>query len=397
MNIRKAFNIITECYFILLFVINSTIIAAPLIDTIEGDVSHGGQVVLTGYSFGNKASAQPIKYNDFEGLNEGERLPDADPWWTDRGNVSYMAISTLNQRHNRSLRNAEAHMAWNVRAAHAWKNDIGFATTGKAFVSMWIRAGETQENEDNNGYQIKLFRLPVRVEDANTIYPDMALFHWFYEGDNNDPVYFQNHGSVSTGYFAKRSIVKDANWYQVSLQLEMGTPGGGNGRWISWHSSTNFGDVYQIQDEFWPDPSYEILGSSNEKIDAFYFHGYLGNCEGDIGTPAWVKLYYDDVYIDNSWARVEIGDNQKYEFSTHREIQIPTAWVENVTPGTDQITITANRGSFAPCETFYLFVIDSDGNVSDQDAGTPGAQGFPIKIVTGAGEPCPPTGLQILQ
>jgi hypothetical protein len=69
-------------------------------------------------------------------------------------------------------------------------------------------------------------------------------------------------------------------------------------------------------------------------------------------------------------------------------IQIPTAWTENVTPGVDQITITLNQGFFDPCETYYLYVVDADGTVN--------AEGYPIRIVSGAGEaPCPITRLQI--
>jgi hypothetical protein len=69
--------------------------------------------------------------------------------------------------------------------------------------------------------------------------------------------------------------------------------------------------------------------------------------------------YVDDVYIDDTWQRVEIGDNATYSSCTHREIQIPTAWSDT------SITATLNQGSFENGSTGYVFVIDEDGNANE--------------------------------
>ena len=68
--------------------------------------------------------------------------------------------------------------------------------------------------------------------------------------------------------------------------------------------------------------------------------------------------YFDDIYINNSWARVEIGDDPDYDSCTHREMQIPTAW------SSDSVDITVNQGSFQNGTTAYLFVVDEDGAVN---------------------------------
>jgi len=67
--------------------------------------------------------------------------------------------------------------------------------------------------------------------------------------------------------------------------------------------------------------------------------------------------YFADIYIDTTWQRVVIGDNQTYTNCTKREVQIPTAWA------TGEIAITVNQASFSS-GTAYLFVVDSDGSVS---------------------------------
>ena len=73
-------------------------------------------------------------------------------------------------------------------------------------------------------------------------------------------------------------------------------------------------------------------------------------------------FWIDDAYIDNTWARVEVGDAPVYGDCTHREIQVATSWFD------DSITIDANPGGLRS-GTRYLFVIDENGNPS---------AGFPI-------------------
>lgn len=98
--------------------------------------------------------------------------------------------------------------------------------------------------------------------------------------------------------------------------------------------------------------------------------------------PGGTNSGYDDIYIASSCARVEIGDNATWANCTHREIQIPTAWAAG------EITATVNAGSFEG-GTAYLFVVDSDGNVSDNDLETEGEQGYEITI--GGSSPSTPS------
>lgn len=86
---------------------------------------------------------------------------------------------------------------------------------------------------------------------------------------------------------------------------------------------------------------------------------WLGQWENDIGSE--VNAYFDDVYFDTTWQRVEIGDNATYASCTHREIQIPTVWADG------SITFTANTSGFTSAEQgagLYLFVVDSTGAAS---------------------------------
>jgi len=71
------------------------------------------------------------------------------------------------------------------------------------------------------------------------------------------------------------------------------------------------------------------------------------------------QSWFDDIYIDDSWARVEIGDENVYANCTVREMIIPSAW------SATEITATVKQGTFAADEVAYLYVTDSDGVTSD--------------------------------
>jgi hypothetical protein len=95
-------------------------------------------------------------------------------------------------------------------------------------------------------------------------------------------------------------------------------------------------------------------------------------------------VYVDNLYVDNTLARVEIGNAATYSGSTYREIQIPqTTWSSN------SIHIKVNTGTFSNGQAAYLYVSDSSGNIN--------ANGFPITIsattVVDITAPAAPTNL----
>jgi hypothetical protein len=94
--------------------------------------------------------------------------------------------------------------------------------------------------------------------------------------------------------------------------------------------------------------------TSGDMTEAYFIHGVQAN-----NTMPEDSFYsVDDVYVDTTWARVMVGNASTLANSTHREIQIPSAWSDT------EITVTYNQGSFANQETCYLFVVDSDGTAS---------------------------------
>lgn len=74
--------------------------------------------------------------------------------------------------------------------------------------------------------------------------------------------------------------------------------------------------------------------------------------------PSGAYVYFDDVYIDTTWARVMIGNASTFSACTHREPLIPTAW------SASSITAYFNQGAFSNGQSVYVFVVDSNGNAS---------------------------------
>jgi hypothetical protein len=86
-------------------------------------------------------------------------------------------------------------------------------------------------------------------------------------------------------------------------------------------------------------------------------------------------MWDDDVYVDNTWARVVLGNAATLDACTRLEIQIPIKWSGN------SVTIMARTGSaFSQGTTAYLYVVDSNGVAN--------VAGFPLRIgASGTGVP----------
>jgi hypothetical protein len=96
----------------------------------------------------------------------------------------------------------------------------------------------------------------------------------------------------------------------------------------------------------------------------------------------------DDIYADNTLARVVVGNASTYASLTHRELQIPSAWSNS------SIAITVNKGSFRDNDCAYLYVIDDNGIVNSNGYKISGDNDCTISADPVA--PAAPTGLRIV-
>jgi hypothetical protein len=98
------------------------------------------------------------------------------------------------------------------------------------------------------------------------------------------------------------------------------------------------------------------IASSSGAYDYIPQIGSAPNMADRYETGTYV--FWGDIYVDNTVARVMVGNASTYSACTHTEIQIPVNWRDG------EIVFTGNLGSFQPGDSAWLYVFDSANRVN---------------------------------
>jgi hypothetical protein len=131
---------------------------------------------------------------------------------------------------------------------------------------------------------------------------------------------------------------------------------GARGIWVNGKAVIPFDTAYQ---------------SLTDKSDSTVYRHFISPMYVAHDEGGEYDIYVDDVYIDDTLARVEIGDAPQWNDCTRRQIQMPTSWTAQA------IEITVNLSGMGD-QPVYLYVVDA--------AGTTNAQGYPLTPVAPAQE-----------
>jgi hypothetical protein len=350
--------------------------AAPAITSVSGTVTDGQAVTIAGSGFGTKSTAAPTCYDDFESGS-------VKAYWG--SNNGLIITSTPTQRDSHSTYNGYH----NFTGADSTSNHNAYLTGSDSvlantwYVSYWFYL-YPNFNWQNGAYpdppkflsNIKFFRLwnpGATVEDFVTAtqgWANQSIYLCENTGDTTR-YYLTNYPNV---YFTTNT------WHHVQFAYqENSTLGAADGKYQMWldgvsvASATNL--ITRLNDNLLKRP-YNV---------GFYNSWSWNEGNTDASDVAPNEYVMDDVYVDTSFARVEIGDNSSYASCTHREVAVPSAWADG------SVTATVKQGSFANGATAYVFVVDSSGNVSSGSPVTftgaaplvanPGFQGVSLKGV----------------
>jgi hypothetical protein len=91
----------------------------------------------------------------------------------------------------------------------------------------------------------------------------------------------------------------------------------------------------------------------------------LGGNYGWNGGQETCFRFFSDIYIDNTFQRVVVGDSNSYQKCKHMELQVPSSWDDST------ITFKFNQGSFSTKDSVYIYIVDK-WNIP--------SKGFPIQI-----------------
>lgn len=324
--------------------------AGPSVSGVIGNLNHGTSATISGSGFGNKSNAAPVKWDNFESGALGAPL-STNGWihywnntWPMFSNArAYagtqsahtdmpMAPDNFNTAGLRNLNTLQLYLSCQFR----WERIAGNYADGPFIKLLRANANPEFYHSRPRFYSTQRLRIP---EHESGISPDQTI-----SPVPNDIQITGTHSLV------------EGQWNRLEVYYKFSDPAGAaNGAlqtWVNLGRNANYTSaVTRGTDSI----------SSTRVIDNF-----LLPFMADRLHNVHLRLYVDDVYVDTTQARVEIGNASTWEACTQREIQIPSSW------STNAITVTINRGAFSPGSQVYLYVVDANGNYN--------SDGYPLQF-----------------
>lgn len=333
-----------------------TTATTSVITATSGTLTNGGAITLTGSNFGTKPTAAPLKYDNFESGTLGNGISG----WSHPAGWSKPTYSNARLRTN-STKSVEC--AFDYRTSSDFNYSCNFGVSGdpgdispinnlvlpQVYLDVWYYYRPSTPPSRNH----KIFRLHSNTGGAGN--PNEYLNVYCTTG------LLLNHDGGGSGEWISDQFPQSAgiDWFQ--------------GRWrhIQFYTRESSVNVADGDARLTLDGTVVLdrLGAWNTRTAAgqHYWSAWMGNylahdmnppC-GAVGTysdDAWT--YWDNAYIDTSWAHVELGNAPTYTASTLREIQPATSWSDS------SITFTLNQGAFTDLSNVYVYVTDATGVVN---------------------------------
>jgi len=331
---------------LVLLLLEASAVAAPVVTAAEGTFAAGSAVTLRGSGFGAKPTAAPLVYDSFEAGTLGAKVltnrATVGQWDTGAGYDVGVYASDQAWAGAKSVKLSTAGGVYNLSLA---KNG-SFSTL---YMDWHVRIH--YQSVPSRNYK------PFRLYGANDAMQLNSVILC-----NGSGMSVEAGGSSSFWWDATGYSQDKWQHYQVALK-ESSAAGRADGIVKMYIDgvlvSTHTGVVTRSSSAHW----------DQIRIGHYWASDGVPDCPANAGANIWL----DDVFIDTSWARVEIGNAPTYAASSRREIQIPTAWADGT------VGITVNPGAFSAGTGAYLYVTDAAGNTN--------AAGYPVTIGGGAVPP----------
>lgn len=315
----------------------------PSISSGTGTFASGSTFVLQGSGFGDKADAAPYKFDTFESGSVGNQLSG---WSFDTGGGSRNPEYSNSYVRPNSSKSAVCIYEGGqyLSTFGVYKPSGGLSTVYMDFWVLFDRPASVSRNH-------KLYRLYPGLNGGLpnqylvSACPEVSANAWF----TNDGVSGEWNDTRSYPGWAQNNAQR--NWVHMQVYLEQSDASVTNGTLKAWFDC---GNKINRSD-------YMSRSTTNSSDwHSLWFGNYLGHgTDGTcLNTSGDNYIYFDDVYIDVTQARVEAGNSSSYDNCTHREIQAPTSW------NNTQVNVTVNTGSFNPGEQVWFFIVNENGAIS---------------------------------
>lgn len=320
----------------------AVVFAAPGKPIITGTFSDGESVSISVSSPGEKSTAAPTLWDTFEGGTTGNQIQAQSAiigaWETGSGSDRVTYSETSPHAGSKSAVHSWDGAHWD---ANLCLNETAIDTL---YIDFWMTIPDWGSSHNSGNFK------PWRIWGES----DTMDIHAGAGCSTGTPYAVLSVTDSNCGLNEIPSwapTYPDRNTYHFQIIIKASDGATADGIVQQYVNHTLYGDSSQ-----------QTRCSTSRHLSQIRIGHYNNTGSRDGCTiDSAVYAYTDNVYIDYSLARVEIGNNSTYGDCTHREIQIPSAW-SNGTPGS--ITATVNTGSFEIGNTVYLFVVDANNEIS---------------------------------
>lgn len=335
--------------FVFLLLFSSVVYAAPSVSSVnDSTLVDNQQLTVSGSSFTSKPTAAPLIWDDFEDGSNGAALTT--------GNWSKYLGTNGGQYSNTQAYTGSLSAYNNVTSA----NGEGFNTSYQRFTASDEVYYSYYIYYDISGSLdsiVKLGRITAGTSSSpndygspNTIIqwqPDVGWgYSSYYDGDSST--------QKTTGGYSEDS------WQKVEIYNKLSTAGSSNGRVFVRNNN-----VYK-----WDDSA----AMTRDTGQTFQHSSILlGLMASNLLSGADYKIYIDDVYVDNTVARVEIGNASTYSSCSILEPQPAFSW------STTDIGVTVNQGALGNNQDAWIYITDINGDVN--------TSGFAVDFGAGSNPP----------
>ena len=288
-------------------------VAAPIISGLSGEVSDSSQITISGSGFGLKERAQPLKWDNFNSSIAGN--PVTENGWSTITATQY--ITPIFENDSSRVGNFARCLHQQANGVNGYQDSLFYYDGGETdlnelFITFYKRRIREAGNieTDNN----KWFRIAYDARDGTGEVPCVAHT---YLNENNLPG--EQGGSSITGTKGyvppEDQSAIETHWYSMPPY----------NKWVRWEGYYVKGNGIALDGtirEYRGDGENifeKVVDSQQEQTDSsdlrswhdIIFGGYcrLGNLDEGVDNSVIYYSDFDDIYIDTTQARIEMGDN----------------------------------------------------------------------------------------
>ena len=336
----------------LVLVLGGSAISAPTV-TGAWNVAHMDTATIGGLEFGIKVPAAPYMWDLFDqGVAGGFISESGSPGWHVGSSVASYAprYSTDHARRPGSL------AAWLEFEGSNYNSTLALFNVPSSdwYISGWYF--------DDSVFSATRNEKVLSWRGAELGDPEVEpQFRYGFDSNEDGHTYITDcSGSTIVNDWSEPRKHQD-EWRRLENFYGIGGSGNGTG-------------LVQVWDNLQKTVDFNNADAGACDISHLYFHHYYSTSDAS-GNESAQNWYWDELYIDRTRARIEIGNAPTWNNCTHREIQIPVEWTDT------QLSFIANQGSFGG-EQLYLYVVDENGVTNPE--------GFPVVFGGGPPDPGPP-------